>query len=98
MGMGSMKIERNICRKERSRRVVDANLLHPDEAKSKGAGVGEVRWGEIRSGDGREDGGRPLWVGRGSASLIILSYYLSFFINIDLAPGDDAHPKNGQAD
>jgi len=36
-----MKIERNICRKERGRRVVDANLLHPDEAKSKGGGVGE---------------------------------------------------------
>lgn len=29
-----------------SRRVVDVNLLHPDEAKSKG--------GEIRSGDGVE--------------------------------------------
>lgn len=38
---------------------------------------------------------RPLWVGRSSASLIILSYYLSSFINTALAPRD-AHPKNGE--
>lgn len=54
MGVESKKIRGNIYRKGRSRRVVDVNLLHPDEAKSKG-GVRSVREDRVEV--------RPLWGG-----------------------------------
>lgn len=53
------------------------NILQSDEAKSKG-GLWAI---------GGNIGGQATRVGRGSASLIILSYYLSFFINTDLTLG-----------
>lgn len=84
MGMG-IEEDRGKYLQEEGWNVVDVNLLYPDEAKSKG------REGGIRSEDGDEV--KPRWMGCGSASLIILSYYLSSFINTDLAPGC-ARPKN----
>lgn len=72
----------NICAKGQSRRVADVNLLHRDEAKSRAGGRPEKALGDIVGNIGQ--GTR---VGRGVASLIILSYYLSSFINTDLTLG-----------
>lgn len=67
MGVGSEKTGENICRKGRSRRVADVNLLHPDEAKSKGVegrrvwlGGADERWviaGNVRVAEGGEGDG-----------------------------------------
>lgn len=82
MGAGSGKTRGNICRKGRCRRVADVNLLHPDEAKSKG---GLARNGKRRWAGERVTTGERQWGVAVHRSLIILSYYLSSFINTSLS-------------
>jgi len=68
----------NICIKGQSRRVADVNLLHPDDAKSRKGSTGR---GKGDRGQYREIGDTGgAWQ---CVSLIIFSYYLSSFINID---------------